>query len=61
MFIGLFFVLLLLWAGGFLVFHVTAGLIALASTVRRHFPVFRICLPDGGVLFKGESHICEFE
>jgi hypothetical protein len=29
MFIGLFFVLLLLWAGGFLVFHVTAGLIHL--------------------------------
>jgi hypothetical protein len=29
MFIGLFFLLLLLWAGGFLIFHVTAGLIHL--------------------------------
>ena len=29
MFIALFFILLLLWAGGFLVFHVTAGLIHL--------------------------------
>jgi bacteriorhodopsin len=44
MFIALFFVLLLLWAGGFLVFHVSAGLIHLLllfAIVSLFFHLFR--------------------
>lgn len=44
MFIGLFFVLLLLWVGGFLVFHVSAGLIHLLllfAIISLFFHLFR--------------------
>ena len=42
MFLALFLILLLLWAGGFLVFHVTAGLIHLLLIVALISLVFHL-------------------
>jgi len=47
MFLALFLILLVLWAGGFLVFHVTAGLIHLLLIVALISLIFH--------LFRGRS------